>query len=122
MPGYGYAAAAKTKIAAWTRLIHDYLRGRTNLARVYLLIDARHGLKAADEAVIEALDKAAVSFQPVLTKIDAIKGDELAARIGETQAALARRPAAYPQVLAVSARSGAGIPELRAAVAKLAAR
>ncbi len=71
MPGYGYAAASKSKIAAWTGLIHDYLRGRANLARVYVLIDARHGLKDGDDNVLEALGAAAVSYQIVLTKAEA---------------------------------------------------
>ena len=121
MPGYGYAAAAKTKVKAWTDLIHAYLRGRQSLARVYLLVDGRHGLKATDDAVLDTLDEAAVSYQIVLTKADQVKPAELAARIAETQAALAKRPAAYPDVLATSARVGTGIPELRAAVARLLA-
>ena len=73
MPGYGYAAVGKEKVAAWTRLIHDYLRGRSNLMRVYVLIDARHGIKDVDGAVLETLDKAAVSYQVVLTKGDALR-------------------------------------------------
>jgi GTP-binding protein len=121
MPGYGYAAAAKAKVKAWTDLIHAYLRGRQSLARVYLLVDGRHGLKAADEAVLDTLDTAAVSYQVVLTKADQVKAAELAARIAATAAALARRPAAFPAVLATSARTGAGMPELRAAVARLLA-
>ncbi len=119
MPGYGYAAAAKTKIAAWTALIHAYLRGRANLARVYVLVDARHGLKDTDEPTLDALGQAAVSHQIVLTKADAVKPKELAARITEVEAALAKRPAAFPTVLATSAHDGSGIPELRAAVARL---
>jgi GTP-binding protein len=119
LPGYGYAAAAKSKVKAWTDLIHAYLRGRQSLARVYLLVDGRHGLKAADEAVLGSLDEAAVSYQVVLTKADQIKPAELATRIAETQTALAKRPAAYPHVLATSAREGSGIAELRAAVARL---
>src|SRR5437899_9202353 len=70
MPGYGYAAVAKTKVKAWTALIHDFLRGRANLMRVYLLIDARHGLKPVDDGVLGTLDKAAVNYQIVLTKAD----------------------------------------------------
>ena len=119
MPGYGYAAAAKTKIAAWTELIHAYLRGRANLARVYVLVDARHGLKDTDDQVFEALGQAAVSHQIVLTKCDEVKPAELAGRIAEVEAALAKRPAAFPTVLATSAHDGAGIPELRAAIARL---
>jgi GTP-binding protein len=121
MPGYGYAAAAKHKVKAWTDLIHAYLRGRQSLARVYLLVDGRHGLKDTDAAVLDTLDEAAVSYQVVLTKSDQVKPAELAARIEATKAALAKRPAAYPDILATSARTGAGIPELRAAVMQLIA-
>jgi GTP-binding protein len=121
MPGYGYAAAAKTKIASWTALIDAYLSGRANLARVYVLIDARHGLKPNDDKVLSALDRAAVNYQLVLTKADAVGTAELAARIAATKAALAKHPAAFPDVLATSARTGAGLPELRAAVARLLA-
>jgi len=119
MPGYGYAAAAKAKIAAWTELIHAYLRGRANLARIYVLVDARHGLKDADAPTLDALGKVAVSHQIVLTKSDELKVDALSRRIAEVEAALARRPAAFPAVLATSAREGAGIAELRAAIARL---
>ena len=119
MPGYGYAAAAKAKIAAWTELIHAYLRGRANLARVYVLVDARHGLKDADAPMLDALGQAAVSHQIVLTKCDAVKPAELASRIAAVQVTLAQRPAAFPGVLATSAREGTGIPELRAAIARL---
>ena len=119
MPGYGYAAASKAKIAAWTALIHAFLRGRANLARVYLLVDARHGLKGADEEVLALLDKAAVNYQVVLTKADRIKPLELAALLAATEAALAKHPAAHPETLATSARTGAGIPELRSAIARL---
>jgi GTP-binding protein len=117
MPGYGYAAAAKAKIKAWTGLIHAFLQGRANLARVYLLVDARHGLKAVDEAVLEALDKAAVNYQVALTKADEIR--DVAALLAATEAALAEHPAAHPVVLATSARTGAGISELRSAIARL---
>ena len=121
MPGYGYAAAPKDKIAAWTKLIRAYLRGRANLARVYVLVDARHGLKSADAEVLDLLDEAAVSYEIVLTKADEPKRDALAATADAVAAAIRKRPAAYPDVLATSSRSGAGIPELRAAVARLLA-
>ena len=121
MPGYGYAAAAKSKIAAWTGLIHAYLRGRANLARIYVLVDARHGLKETDAPMLDTLGQAAVSHQIVLTKADAVPAAELASRIAEVEAALAKRPAAFPTVLATSAREGTGIPELRAAIARLLA-
>jgi GTP-binding protein len=119
MPGYGYAATSKTKVAAWTALIHAFLRGRANLARVYLLVDARHGLKPVDDDVLATLDKAAVNYQVVLTKADAIKSSELAVRLAATASALAKHGAAHPDVLATSARSGAGMPEMRSAIARL---
>jgi GTP-binding protein len=121
MPGYGYAAAAKTKIAAWTALIDAFLAGRANLARIYVLVDARHGLKPTDDKVLDALDRAAVNYQIVLTKADAVAKSELASRVIATEAALAKHPAAFPDVLATSARSGGGLPELRAAIARLLA-
>ena len=119
MPGYGYAAAPKTKVASWTALIHKFLQGRSSLARVYVLIDARHGLKDVDLDVFKTLDKAAVSYQVVLTKADQVKPAELAARTEEIAASLSKHPAAFPAVAATSSRSGEGIAALRAAVAQL---
>jgi GTP-binding protein len=119
MPGYGFAAAPRDKVRAWTRMIHEYLRGRTNLARVYVLIDARHGLKDSDTPPLDALSEAAVSHQIVLTKADQVKASELAERIVSIETALKKRPAAFPNVLPTSSRSGTGIPELRAAIARL---
>src|SRR5882757_5710201 len=119
MPGYGYAAASKAKVKSWTELIHTFLLGRANLARVYVLVDARHGLKPIDDEVFERLDKAAVTYQVVLTKADAVKAPELAARLEATQASLAKHPAAYPEVLPTSARTDDGVVALRAAVARL---
>ncbi len=121
LPGYGYAAAAKSKVAAWSRLIDDYLRGRAVLGRVYVLIDARHGLKKADEATLTALGQAAVSHQIVLTKCDQVDDAELADRIDGLNAAIRKMPAAFPQLIVTSARSGSGIPQLRAAIARLVA-
>jgi GTP-binding protein len=121
MPGYGYAAAAKSKVAAWTALIGAYLLGRANLARVYVLVDARHGLKPTDEPMFAVLRQAAVSFQIVLTKSDAIKPAELASRITEVEAALAKRPGAFPGVLTTSSHEGIGMEDLRAAIARLLA-
>jgi GTP-binding protein len=120
LPGYGYARASKGEIGRWNRLIDDYLRGRPNLKRVCLLIDARHGLKPSDEEVMEGLDKAAVSYQAVLTKADKAKPDELAGILDALAARLRKRPAAHPQIIATSAASGAGVPELRAALAAFA--
>src|SRR5262245_45433705 len=121
MPGYGYAAAAKSKIAAWTGLIEAFLQGRSNLARVYVLVDARHGLKPADDPAFDALGHAAVSHQIVLTKCDEVKSSALGTRIAGVEAALARRPAAFPMVIPTSSRNGSGIAELRAAIARLLA-
>lgn len=118
MPGYGYAAVGKEKVAAWTKLIHDYLRGRANLMRVYVLIDARHGIKDVDGDVLETLDKAAVSYQVILTKGDALKKSEQEAVIEGTAAKIKRRPAAFPEVLLTSSEKGLGIPEFRAAIAR----
>src|ERR1700756_832230 len=84
MPGYGYAAAPKTKVASWTELIHKFLLGRASLARVYVLIDARHGMKDVDLDVLKMLDRAAVSYQIVLTKADQVKAAELDKRRAET--------------------------------------
>jgi GTP-binding protein len=119
MPGYGYASAPKSKVASWTELIHKFLLGRASLARVYVLIDARHGFKEADREVQKTLDKSAVSYQLVLTKADQVKPAELQTQIEATIAALAEHPAAFPQVLATSSRSGAGMAELRAAMVRL---
>jgi GTP-binding protein len=119
MPGYGYASAPKAKVASWTALIHKFLQGRATLARVYVLIDARHGIKDVDLDVLKTLDKSAVSYQVVLTKADQVKASELTTRIAETAAALAKHAAAFPEVLATSSRTGAGMPELRAAMVRL---
>src|SRR5262249_31439509 len=119
--GAVFAAPPKTKIAAWPALIGAFLGGRPNLARIYLLVDARHGLKPADETVFAALDRTAVNYQIVLTKSDAVAAPELTERVAETHAALTRHPAAFPDVLATSSRTGAGIIELRAALARLLA-
>jgi GTP-binding protein len=119
MPGYGYAAVAKSKVAAWTALIHDYLAGRRNLGRVYLLIDARHGFKEADTEVLKTLDRAAVSYQVALTKTDQIKPSEIEIRVADMQAVLKSHPAAFPDVLMTSSETGAGLGELRAAIVRL---
>ncbi|MGZ5804481.1 MAG: ribosome biogenesis GTP-binding protein YihA/YsxC [Xanthobacteraceae bacterium] len=121
MPGYGYAQAPKEKVAAWTALIHDFLRGRANLARVYVLIDARHGLKDVDLAIFDMLDESAVSYAVVLTKADRVKPGALKATIEQTTAAIGGRPAAFPDVLATSSENGAGLPHLRAAIGRLLA-
>ncbi|MGH6948049.1 MAG: ribosome biogenesis GTP-binding protein YihA/YsxC [Kiloniellales bacterium] len=121
LPGYGFASASKTAIAHWTRLILDYLKGRPQLTRVCLLVDARHGLKPPDRDIMKVLDGAAVSYQVVLTKSDKVKPAALEALVAATGAELARHPAAHPDILATSAVDGLGIAALRAALAVLAA-
>jgi len=117
MPGYGYAAAPKDKVDAWTKLVFAYLQGRVTLKRVYMLIDARHGIKKNDEVVLSLLDKAAVSYQLVLTKADKVKKGAVASLLAETRAKIGRRPAAFPSVIATSSEKGEGIEELRQAIA-----
>jgi GTP-binding protein len=119
LPGYGYAATAKSKVTAWTQLIHDYLHGRAALARVYVLVDSRHGLKAADDTILDTLGKAAVSHQIVLTKCDQVSEAELAACMATVGGAIRKRAAAFPGLIATSSRTGTGIPELRTAIARL---
>jgi GTP-binding protein len=120
LPGYGFAKVARSVARKFQDLGRAYLRGRPNLRRVYLLIDARHGLKAPDGEAMDALDVAAVSYQIVLTKADKLKADEVRAMVGRTQEAIAKRPAAFPRVLATSAERGLGLAELRAEIAQAA--
>lgn len=116
LPGYGWAKASKSTVKQFQNLGRDYLRGRPNLKRAYLLIDARHGLKDVDLEPMDAFDRAAVSYQVILTKADKIKPAEAEAVVARTQAAIARRPAAFPAVLATSSEKGLGLPELRAGI------
>jgi GTP-binding protein len=117
LPGYGFARASKGEARRFQNLARDYLRGRPNLRRVFLLIDARHGLKPPDAVAMDAFDLAAVSYQIVLTKADKLKPAQAEAERRRTEAAVAKRPAAFPRALAVSATSGAGLPLLRAEAA-----
>ena len=119
MPGYGFASASKEKISSWTGLMHDFLRGRAPLARVFVLIDGRHGVKPVDREMFEILDKAAMSYQVVLTKKDEVKVSEREPRVAATLAELKKRVAAFPEVIFTSSETGEGVPELRAAVALL---
>lgn len=120
MPGYGYAKAPKDHVDAWTALVFDYLRGRTSLKRVFLLIDARHGIKPNDEEVMTLLDKAAMSYQIVLTKTDKIKPPAVDKLIVETLERSKKRPAAFPSLIATSSEKGGGIDDLRAVILSLA--
>jgi GTP-binding protein len=121
MPGYGYAQAARSVKQDWQGMMFDYLRGRPNLRRVVLLLDSRIELKPADGAVMELLDRAAVTFQLVLTKADDVKPEALQRKQNQIARVAGSHPAAYPEVLTTSAETGQGIPELRAALATLVA-
>ncbi|MTH97054.1 ribosome biogenesis GTP-binding protein YihA/YsxC [Roseibium sp. RKSG952] len=119
MPGYGYAQAPKDLVDAWTKLVFSYLRGRPSLRRVFLLIDSRHGIKKNDLETMELLDKAAVVYQVVLTKSDKIKPTQLDRLISETQTALSKRVAAYPEIIATSSEKNLGVDLLKAEIARL---
>jgi len=121
LPGYGYARASKRTIGAWTALMHDYLKGRAALRRLCLLIDARHGLKDSDRALMKELDADAVVYQVVLTKCDKLTPGALDTVSQAVAEELSRHPAAHPEIVATSAQTGAGIEALRAALAALAA-
>ncbi len=116
MPGYGFAKAPKEQVDAWTRLVFDYLRGRATLKRVFVLVDSRHGLKSNDLETLDLLDRAAVSYQIVLTKSDKIKPAELEHLVAQTRQLIARRPAAFPEIAATSSEKGLGIDDLRTAI------
>jgi GTP-binding protein len=117
MPGYGYAQAPKSQVDAWTKLVFDYLKGRVTLKRVYVLIDSRHGIKKNDEDVLSLLDKAAVSYQVVLTKADKIKAAGVPKLLADTAEKIKKHPAAFPSIVATSSEKSEGLDELRAAIA-----
>lgn len=119
MPGYGYAQAPEKMVKQWQKLIFTYLQGRVNLKRVFVLIDSRHGIKKVDEEIMDLLDKAAVTYQFVLTKTDKISAAELSKVIERTQATIKEHPAAYVELIATSSEKGRGIDDLRAEIAKL---
>ena len=121
MPGYGYAAVAKSKSESWGELARDYLRGRPSLLRVFVLVDGRHGLKENDHETMRAFDAAAVSYAVVLTKGDEVKAADQSGRIEATLEGLRKHGAAYPEVILTSSRTGDGVAELRAHIARLLA-
>ena len=121
LPGYGYARAPKGEVARWTRLIEMYLKGRVPLRRVCVMIDARHGLKNTDRPVLDMLDRAAVSYQLVLTKADKLGAAALEARIEELRVDSVKRTAAFPEIFVTSAHDGIGVEPLRASLAAFAA-
>lgn len=119
LPGYGYAKVSKSLVKDWVKLMRDYLRGRPNLRRVFVLVDARHGLKDSDKELMAMLDETAVSYQVILTKCDKTKPDEQEKIIEKIQKAIIKNIAAHPQVLMTSSLKGYGIEELRAVIADL---
>ena len=119
MPGYGFAQAPRDKVQAWTKLIHAYLTGRPNLRRVYVLIDGRHGPRANDLTVMNELDKSAVSYQIIMTKADKPSVSELQEAETATRAAIAKRPAAHPELIVTSSETKFGIDILRAEIARI---
>jgi len=120
MPGYGYAKKSKEDVAEWGELARDYLRGRPTLRRTLVLVDSRHGFKPSDESIMTILDKSAVSYQIVLTKIDKLEPSGVATAVRTAEEGLKRHPAAFPEVHATSAERNLGIAELRAALTALA--
>ena len=117
MPGYGFAKAPKALVSKWTKLIRAYLAGRATLKRVFLLIDARHGIMATDEPLMDELDRAGVAYQIVLTKIDKVKPLDLLRTKVETAETIRKRPAAHAEIIATSSEDGAGLDALRAEIA-----
>ena len=117
LPGYGFANAPVAVVEKWQRLLKQYLSGRQTLRRVFVLIDARHGAKAVDEEIMSLLDSSAVTFQVIMTKVDKLKGDALQASLDKTRAALAKHPAAFPEIILSSSEKGDGIKTLRAVIA-----
>lgn len=119
LPGYGYAEAPEKLVKQWQKLIFDYLRGRVNLKRVFLLIDSRHGLKKVDKEVMEMLDKAAVTYQIVLTKADKVSAKEQQKQEEALHAEIKKHAAAYTDIIATSSVKNQGLDLLRAEIASL---
>lgn len=119
LPGYGYAKVAKKKVSSWTGLIFNYLRGRVNLKRVFVLIDSRHGIKETDTEMMKELDKAAVTYQLVLTKTDKISEAQLSKLLSDLVPAIKKHPACFPEILSTSSVKKTGIDELRDTIAGL---
>ena len=119
LPGYGYANAPVAVVAKWQKLLKQYLSGRQTLRRAFVLIDSRHGVKPVDDEIMSLLDSSAVTFQAVLTKADKIKLSEREAVLDQVRGALAKHPAAYPEIMLTSSEKGDGIATLRATIATL---
>ncbi len=121
LPGYGFAKAPESMVKKWQKTIFAYLQGRVNLKRVFLLIDSRHGIKKVDRDIMEMLDKAAVTYQIILTKSDKISAAELEKVLTQTREETSKHAAAYVDVIVTSSEKGFGIDELRAEIARIAA-
>lgn len=119
LPGYGYANAPVAVVAKWQKLLKQYLSGRQTLRRAFVLIDARHGIKPVDEEILSLMDSSALAFQVVLTKTDKIKTSERDAVLTQVRSALAKHPAAFPEIILTSSEKGEGIATLRAVIATL---
>lgn len=119
LPGYGYAEAPVAVVQKWQKLLKAYLSGRATLRRAFVLIDTRHGAKQVDEEIMTLLDSAAVPFQVVMTKADKVRPKERDEALARTRAALAKHPAAYPEIILTSSEIGEGIPTLRATIASI---
>ena len=117
LPGYGFANAPVNVVQKWQRLLKAYLSGRPNLRRAFVLIDARHGVKKVDEEIMALLDSAAVTFEVVLTKVDKVKAKDRDKVLAQVRGALARHPAAFPELVLTSSEKGDGIDLLRAVIA-----
>jgi GTP-binding protein len=119
LPGYGFAEAPLAVVERWQKLLKSYLSGRPTLRRAFVLVDSRHGVKAVDEDIMKLLDQAAVTFQVVMTKTDKVREADLAKVLGQTRAALASHPAAYPEIVLTSSEKGEGIATLRSIIAQI---
>ena len=119
LPGYGYAEAPVAVVKKWQELLKSYLAGRQTLRRAFVLIDARHGIKAVDQEILDLLDKSAVTFQVVLTKADKVKAKDRENVLNQVQTALQKHPASFPEIVVTSSEKGDGIATLRAIIATL---
>ena len=119
LPGYGFAKAPVAAVAKWQQLLKSYLAGRATLRRAFVLIDSRHGVKDVDEEIMTLLDRSAVTFQVVMTKADKVKEAEREKNLAQTRAAIAKHPAAYPEMIVTSSEKGWGVDVLRAVISSL---
>jgi len=119
LPGYGFAEAPVAVVRQWQALLKQFLQGRATLRRAFVLIDTRHGVKAVDEEILTLLDRAAVTFQVVMTKADKVNRETREANIAQVMATLQKHPAAYPEIVVTSSEKGEGVETLRAIIATL---